>query len=197
MWGEKTMADFRAITAVSGAVLKLLESNFRPEDFNNAQLEFKSYTWKNFSGLISTGVSLFLYRVYHNVSCRTPPGRIDANGQRLKTELPIDIHFFLTAWAEHATLQHTIAGWMMRIMEDFPILPASLLNSVITGVFRPEETVEVCLTEVSNEDLLRFWDRLVAEGFNISVPYVARNVRIESTKSAAVGVEAQNRVFEY
>ena len=93
----------------------------------------------------------------------------------------------LTVWGREASLQHTIAGWMMRVLEDQPIFPAGLLNAVTPGAFRPDETVEVLLTELTNEDLLRIWDTLVQNVYQLSVPYVARVVRIESTRPLGEG----------
>ena len=69
------------------------------------------------------GVSLFLYRVYHNGGARSPAGRTLPDGRRQRTRLPVDLHFLATAWARKASLQHEIAGWMMRVLEDNPVLP--------------------------------------------------------------------------
>ena len=51
--------------------------------------------------------------------------------------------FYVTVWGGEASLQHTIAGWMMRKIEDNPIFPAALLNAVIPASFSPNETVEI------------------------------------------------------
>src|SRR5438309_398907 len=142
------MADYRAITIACEAVMYLLRTSYQPEDFNNNELEFRVYLAKDFAQPMTAGVSLFLYRVMHNGSHRTPSGRLGPQGERYRTQLPVDLHFLLTAWAQEASLQHTIAGWMMRTMEDTPILPVSLLNAVTPDVFRPDETVEISLTEL-------------------------------------------------
>src|SRR5215813_3237760 len=113
------MANFRAIAAVCDAVIYLLQTSYRPEDFNN-ELEFKVYLAKDFSKPMAAGVSLFLYRIFHNGSHRIPNGRIGPNGQRVRTQLPLDLHFLLTVWGKDASLQNTVAGWMMRILEDTP-----------------------------------------------------------------------------
>lgn len=179
------MADVRAVMAVSQAVLGVLQGSYRDDVFNT-ELEFESYTTRDFTDrTIQTGVSLFLYRVMVNGSHRTPPGRLDALGRPRQTQLPVDLHFFLTAWAANASLQHTLVGWMMRTLEDTPILPASLLNAAVPGSFRAEEVVEINLGELSNEDLLRIWDTLGP--YQLSVPYVARVVRIESVERAPGG----------
>jgi hypothetical protein len=180
------MADYRAIATITEAVLQFLRSNYHPADFDQ-ELEFKVFTAKDFSKPLNAGVSLFLYRIFPNGVHRTPPGRIGADGRRFQTLLPLDMHMLLTVWGREASLQHTIAGWMMRTLEDQPIYPASLLNAISPGVFHPEETVELSLTELTNEDLLRIWDTLVQNVYQLSVPYIARVVRIESTQHVDEG----------
>lgn len=180
------MADYRAIATVTEAVLQLLRTNYRPEDFDQ-ELEFKVFTAKDFTKPLNAGVSLFLYRVFPNGAQRTPPSRVAADGRPLPTLLPLDLHMLLTVWGREASLQHIITGWMMRVFEDQPIFPAGLLNAVNPGVFRPDETVELMLTELTNEDMLRIWDTLVQNVYQLSVPYLARVVRIESSRPVGVG----------
>lgn len=189
------MADYRAVATVTEAVLQLLRSEYDAADFDR-ELEFKVFTAKDFNKPLEAGVSLFLYRIFPNGVQRTPPGRPDPMGRRYPTLLPLDLHLLLTVWGKEASLQHTIAGWMMRVLEDQPIFPAALLNAVAPGVFRPDETVELSLTELTNEDLLRIWDTLVQNVYQLSVPYVARVVRLESRRplGEAAG-EVQERLL--
>jgi len=108
----------------------------------------------------------------------------------------LDIHFLLTAWGKEASLQHTIAGWMMRILEDTPIFPAGLLNKRTADVFHPDETVEVGLTQLTTEELFRIWEVIGNNAYQISVPYVARFVRIESEHLLAEGKPIQERTLD-
>lgn len=187
------MADFRALATTAEAVLQLLRSQYRPEDFDQ-ELEFKVFTAADFAKPLDAGVSLFLYRIFPNGVQRTPPSRPTADGTSYPSLLPLDLHFMLTVWGKEASMQHTIAGWMMRVLEDHPIFPSALLNAVTPGAFRAEETVEISLTELTNEDLLRIWDTLIQNVYQLSVPYVARVVRIESPRAlAAGGGEVQER----
>ena len=190
------MADHRAIVAVSEAVIQLLRLNYRPADFNN-ELEFRVYLPRDFSRPMTAGVSLFLYRILLNGTHRTPPGRIGPDGRRYQTQLPLDLHFFLTVWGSEASLQHAIAGWMMRLLEDTPILPDGLLNAVAPGVFEQNERVEIILDHLTNEDMFRIWETVGENIYQLSIPYVARNVRIESTQSLPEGPPVQERTFDY
>ena len=189
------MADFRAVATVCETVVELLRASYRPEDFNN-ELEFRVFTPRDFSSPIANGVSLFLYRIYPNGVNRTPAGRLGVDGRRLQTELPVELHFLLTVWGREASLQHTVAGWMMRTLEDTPILNAGVLNAVTAEVFRADETVELSLTELSTEDLLRIWEVLGLNVYQLSVPYIARVVHLESLQpEPAFGRAVQDRAL--
>jgi hypothetical protein len=62
------MADYRAVPAVTEAVIELLQADYlaAPQFFNN-ELEFKIYLAKDFTQPMAAGVSLFLYRIYPTV----------------------------------------------------------------------------------------------------------------------------------
>jgi hypothetical protein len=192
------MATQRAIAAVSDAIVQLLESRYSPEDFDMTALEFKVYLASDFATPMESGVSVFLYRVYVNHHHRTPPGRVDALGKRARPQLPLDLHFLLTAWGRDASLQHSVAGWMMRVLEDTPTLPAGLLNHRGVSVFQPDETVSLAVAELETETLFRIWEVIVNNAYQISVPYVARSVKIESDLlRGGEGEPVQERELNY
>lgn len=190
------MANFRAIKVACEGVLKLLQRNYQPEDFN-PELQFEIYLANNFDTPMTTGISLFLYRVFPNTCHRIPAGRIGPEGRQYRTQLPLDLHFLLTAWGQEASLQHTIVGWMMRILEDIPILPSGFLNSLDSGVFKPDETLEIILADLNNEEMLNIWRELTEHNYQLSLPYIARNVRIESSKLEAEGEPIDKRILQY
>jgi len=191
------MANYRAIMAVSEAIIKLLRASYVPEDFNN-ELEFKVFTSKDFtSNAISSGVSLFPYRIYTNGSIRKPPGRVGKDGKRLKNKLPVELHCLVTVWGKEASLQNTLAGWVMRTLEDNASLSANLLNSVVAAVFHADETVEISLAELTTEDLFRIWDVLGLNVYQLSIPYVVRIIEIDSLQVVADDAGAvQERQFD-
>lgn len=193
------MAGYRAIATVCEAVKNLLASHYtnNPADFDGNQLEFQVYSAKDFTKPMTAGVSVFLYRIYTNSTHRNPSGRVGPTGRRYRTQLPLDLYFLLTAWAQDASVQHMIAGWMMRILEDTPSLPPGLLNQVSADVFHPDETVEIGLAELETETLFRIWEVIVDKAYQISVPYVARNVKIESSHLITTGDPIQIRTFDY
>jgi hypothetical protein len=191
------VSDHRAIAAVSEALIDLLESRHEPADFDGHQLLFRVYLARDFAQPMDAGVSVFLYRIYVNRVQRSPSGPLDLQGRRTRPMLPLDLHYLLTAWAKEASLQHAIAGWMMRVLEDSPVLPAGLLNRKLPGVFRPEETAELGVTDLSTEELFRIWEVIVNNAYQVSVPYVVRNVKIESTRVLAESPPVQERGFDW
>lgn len=141
------------------------------------------------------GVSLFLYRVYVNASQRGAKQRDPATNRIVLPALPLELHFFLTVWATDATTQHDLIGWMMRTLEDFSTLPASLLNRVSGANFAADETVELIPGQLTNEELMRIWDDLDAD-YQLSVPYVARVIRVSSQREAGEGAPVTRRDLE-
>lgn len=173
------MASYRAVGATCEAVIRLLQQSWDRDLFNNTDLHFAVHRTPDINNSMDTGVSLFLYRVTVNSVQRTPPAKPGPGGRPRRTQLPLELHFLLIPWAKDASLEQIILGWMMRTIEDTPILPAGLLNTLTAGVFEPEETVEIVVGQLSNEEMFRIWDVLPCD-YQISVPYTARIVRIDS-----------------
>ena len=190
------MATHRGIESTSQAVVEILRDNYDPAAFNR-DLEFRVMSAAGFERGLTAGVSLFVYRVMVGDTPRTPAGRRSESGVRLQPQLPVDVHFILTAWAPDASLQQGITGWMMRTMDDHRVLPPGLLNRMAPGVFRDDETVEVLDGELVSEDLFRLWELLGSVTYQLSVPYVARNVRLESQRELATAALVRERVVDY
>ena len=190
------MATDRAIDAVCQAVIDLLRDGYDPVSFNQ-DLEFRVASAQSFSQQMTAGVSLFLYRVFINGTHRIPGGRMTPEGKRTQTQLPLDLHFLLTPWGKDASTQNAIAGWMMRILEDTPVLPSGLLNRRLPRVFRADESVELVIGEMATEDLFHLWELIGPNSYRLSVPYLARNVRIESELTLAEHEPVQERVGRF
>ena len=180
------MATYRAVEATCEAVMRLLQQSWRRDLFENRDLLFQVYQTQDFATPMSTGLSLYLYRVTVNTVQRTPLPRPGPQGRQRRTQLPLDLHFLLTPWADHASLAQAILGWTMRTIEDTAVLPAGLLNAVSDGVFNDDETVEIVFGQMSNEEMFRIWDVLPRD-YQISVPYTARIVRIDSDLDLSEG----------
>lgn len=187
------MSSYAAVASTLEAVARLLRAAYDPAAFNGAVLDFQVYVSSDFQSPMEQGVSLFLYRVYPNGAARAPQGRLLPDGRRQRTRLPLDLHFMATAWARRASLQHEIAGWMMRVLEDHAVLSAELLNAPRPGVFHADETVTLSHTDLSVEDTFRIWETVIDHAYQLSVPYVARTLEVESMRTDGPFAPVQER----
>ncbi len=118
-------------------------------------------------------LSLFLHRVTINEHLRS--SRPNGSTQ-LGVPLSIELHYLMTIWADSALAEHLVLAWAMRQLHARSILDASSLSS--EGGWQPQDTVQVIPVDLSNEDIMRIWDRL-KPSYRLSVAYVARVVSID------------------
>jgi len=72
-----------------------------------------------------------------------------------------------------------------------------MLNAYQPNVFQPDEAVEVVLTELSVEDMFRVWEVMIGHVYQLSVPYQARRIDIDSLVSKSPdGAIIQRRVSD-
>lgn len=202
------MANTDAVNAVCSAIVHILSASMA-EQINELGLtdlrpQFRVYQSSDFSSTdsdrtVTSGASVYLYRVLPNLSHRTPSGTLLPSGQRQHSKLPLDLHLLITIWGESASTQNRLLGWVMRTLEDYPMLPASVLNiDSDMPVFDDSEAVELLLSEISGEELLQVWDTLGSGGvtYQITIPYLVRNLVIESRRQLAVGEPVQTRISD-
>jgi len=120
-------------------------------------------------------VSIFLYRI--DLNRYTRAGWSAVGHQDGDIHLPLDLHFLLTPWAGNAEFEYRLLGHTMTCLERIPILSGPLLYP--TAGWQPHEAVQVCIPEITTEDLMRTFDSLPVN-YKLSVPYLARVVRIEA-----------------
>lgn len=130
-------------------------------------------------------LSIYLYRVDFNKAMRAAWSAVgSADG---KGHLALDLHFLLTAWADNAEHEHLILGRAMQVLEYTPILSGPLLYPpALPYADEPQaassEAVQILLEEISTEALMRVFDSLPTD-YRLSVPYVARVVRIDTREA--------------
>jgi hypothetical protein len=175
------MANDHALAGVCQAVLELLRSNYDPENFNQQELVFRTIQANDIArerAPVAAGVTLFLYRIAP-VLTRNPPQRVDPHGKRFRPSMVVDLHFLLTAWASDVLVQHALTGWFLRVLENEPLLPYSLLNTAAPGVFQPDETLEILMEELTILEGAQVWGQMIQSPHHLSVPCVVRGVKIE------------------
>ncbi|WP_201748107.1 DUF4255 domain-containing protein [Aquabacterium fontiphilum] len=171
---ERLMAQaFLARQPVPGRTTKVVL--IRTEDLSDSLLASRIGTY---------ALSILLYRVDFNRTMRSTwsaVGHGDGRGH-----LALDLHYLITPWAENAEYQHMILGRAMQVLEGSPTLTGPLLyqpalppDYADEPALQPTDSVQLLLEEVSTEALMRTFDSLPGE-YHLSVPYVARVVRIDT-----------------
>jgi hypothetical protein len=191
------VASFRAIAAVSRAVLRLLEDSCPRAEFPDAQFELQQTTDAQ-KAIVPEGITLSLYRVTVNAACRNLPPRTDPDGRRFRPAIPLDLHYAVCAWGRTADVQQRLFGRAIRTLEDTPILPAALLNQYgpEASTFRPHETVELVCDPVSMPDLNTLWE-IQKPNVPLLITYSARMVFVDSDLALTDGPPVQTRAFEF
>jgi hypothetical protein len=171
------MANDKAIAAVSEALRSLLAQAASGPEFSGARFEI--YQATNLQAPMPEGVSVYLYRVSIDPRrTRIPPG-IPPAGPRRPPSLPLDLHYLITAWSLDPLRQQFILAWAARVIEDAPVLPASLLNRRIPGVFGEGESVQLTVETLSLDEEAKIWN-VAKSNRQPSLAYIARSVEIES-----------------
>lgn len=194
------MATYRAIEAASSAIAALLDDTFEPDDFSGEDLDFVVIDGGDFAEGLPTGAGVFVYRIEVDGARRHPSGRLDPAGRRELPKLPVDVHLLVAVSAADAGTKLALTGWIMRKLEDHPVLPPGLLNREAGDdpVFRADETVELTVDEVSHEELLHLWEVLGAARFDVVLlPYRLPNLLIESSLSVTEAAAVQERLTRF
>ncbi len=179
------MATYKAISATCTAITDLLKANQYDDLAAGQSLMFDVYQTKDFETPMENGISLFLYHVTVNQIRRTMPARdTPASPRRQLPQLPLDLHFMLIPWGKSAAMELELLGWAMRVIEDFPSVPISLLDETN---FSEGETIEIVPGQLTYEEMFRIWDVLPVD-FRVCATYVARIVRIDSQRERGGGI---------
>ena len=189
------MATYRAVAAVSRAILKLLEDSCPRAEFPNAQFDLQQALDFQKSPP-AEGVSLFLYRTTVATARRNLPPRVELDGRRFKAPLPLDLFYLVCVWARSADVQQRLLGFCARALEDTPILPAGLLNHYAPepSTFQPQETVQIVPETLSFQDFHQLLD-LLKPNVPLAMTYAARMVPLDSQIPLADAL-AYSRTFE-
>jgi hypothetical protein len=124
-------------------------------------------------------LSIFLYRVDFNKTMRSAWSGVSMQDGR--SHLPLDLHFLLTAWADNAEFEHAILGRAIQCLDSIPILSGPLLLQF--GEWATNEGLQLVMEESSTDSLMRLFDSLPAD-YRLSVPYIARIIRLDGRRAA-------------
>lgn len=137
----------------------------RPEDFGGAGQGIQ---------LARPAVCLFVYRVEVNRATRAGWSAVGHHDGR--SHLPLDIHFLISALGNSPEQELALLGMAAGCLEDQPIFSTPGLDPA--AGFGPGDSVQVQFGDVAPEVMFRIFEALSAT-YRVSVPYVARIVRID------------------
>lgn len=195
------MANHHAIGTISRSLVGILK-DARPAEFlgidlgtQNAAVEL--YQASDFVKTPTFSLSVYLYRVAFNPGGRNRPFRIGTDGKRYRPALPLDLFYLLTAWNKtEPLLQHHLLAWAARQLDDYPVLPSSVLNHYGTpNSFGDEENVELTPEHLSQEQLVSVWE-VNKPNQQPSLVYAARCVPIDSETELIEAGLVQSREFK-
>ena len=171
------MANLHAIHSVGFSLMKYLRNAYPEPLKTEFPCEFKLVSSGELNAKdadFGTAVTLYLHKVTVNPYVRNSQHMGPA--QTPTTPLSIDLHYLLSVWAETASVEHTILGWVLRQLYMHQTLGQSDLTT--DGGWSAGDFVQVIPAELSTEDVMRIWDAL-DPGYRLTVPYIARVVRID------------------
>ncbi len=180
------MADFTSIAAVSSSLVRYLDLCFRQQEpINGKNTAVRLVRTEDLNREVSTlitlpSLSVFLYRVDFNKVMRAAWSAVSRYDGR--PHLPLDLHFLLIAWGENADHEFRILGRALKCMEETPILSGPLLDPI--APWETNESVQLCLEDLSTEDVMRTFDSLPVD-YKLSIPYVARITVIDGNTDQA------------
>ncbi len=176
------MPEYQAIGAVGKSIERFLNAAFAAEEPVGAGTPTTAALVQTdefpISGALNAltlpALTIFLYRIEPNRATRASWSAAGAGDGF--SHLALDLHYLLTPWADNAEHEHFVLGRTMQAIESFPSLSGPLLYP--TADWGPNDSVQVVLADITTEEVMRTFDSLPVD-FRISVPYVARVVRVD------------------
>jgi len=171
------MANFSAVYAVGESIAQYLR-NVYPADLradHNCRFELaESEDFAQADTFSDTTVTLYLYRM--TIDPYLHPAGVRRSEPPSSRALPLDLHYMVTVWTDNRHTEQLLMAWVMAQLHWTPVLDAS--NLMRLGGFRPDETVQISPTNISQEDLSRIWD-VMEPTYRLSTTYVARVIHID------------------
>ena len=172
------MAGFSAIAGATKSIERLLTARFAadkpaaPATTKAVMVGTDQFNLKSQTEIKPPVLTLFLVRVEVNRGIRGPR-------PEEPLRLSLDLHLLITPWAANAADEQRILGSAMRCLEETPILTGALLDTTLEAGWAPNEAVHVVPGDLGPDGIMRVWETLETE-YRLSVPYLARVVRLES-----------------
>jgi hypothetical protein len=169
------MANYKSIAVVGKAIVKILAESSHNE-FPNA--EFKLIQTADLTKVkrhSKEGASICLYHIGINPVWRNVLPSLDPTGNRALPPIPLNLRFLVTPWAGDPEKQYRLIGWIIHVLGNTPVLPATFLNEIASNeiVFSSDETVGLVIDPFSPPNLDTMIQDMKQPNALLSVAYVA------------------------
>lgn len=182
------MSDDTVVADVGETLLDLLKENMQdlmgPESIilsSPGDIEAHDYP----------RLGLFLYQVMENAYLKNQEMQVLDAATMTYPPLTLDLYYMLTAYSssqiadrtERSLEAHRVLGRAMRIFYDHAILKGSVLRGSLAGT---GEELRLNLHPLPLEELNRLWNSFPDEPYRLSVGYVVRPVKIDTSRTMEV-----------
>jgi len=187
------MANVFAVHSVGNSLMTYLKNAYPKTLSDTIPFDFKLTS----TGELAEGadpqntLTLLLFRITQNEHLRNRTIASDPLGAN--PPLSIDLHYLMTAWADHALAEQSVLTWAMREIQMRPTLDLSALSP--EAGWDPADMVQLIPAELTADELFRLWD-LLAPKYHLSVSYIARVVRVDTDIDLAKPVAAMRLGFQ-
>jgi hypothetical protein len=185
------VAGHRALAAVGRSVIELLNRRFeealptparRPTAVLAGTNDFERVNSSPGAVIRFPSVSVYCCRL--SVDRETRPGWSGVASFDGIPRLPLRMHLLVTAWDEFVEAELEWLGLTLQVLESEPILTGPLLDP--SGGWAPGDAVQVVPDDIDLVALSEVFEAFTTE-FRLSMPYVARVIRIDCRPEEVAG----------
>jgi hypothetical protein len=184
------MAGYQALAAVGRSVVALLNRRIdeelaparRPLAVLAGAQDFEQVNNEPEPVISFPALSVYCCRL--SVDRETRPGWSAATSFDGIPHLTLRMHLLLMAWDRFVENELEWLGLAMRILDSEPILSGPLLDP--SGGWEPGDAIQIIADDIALEDLSEAFEALTTK-FRLSMPYVARVIRIDGLREAGAG----------
>ncbi len=120
-------------------------------------------------------ITVFLYRVGVNAEVLNRPPR-STDGKMTRPPLPLELHYMITPWARETRDEAEIAGRVLQVLSDHPVIGAPDLQG---SSWEPDDAIQLAFETLPLDDQFRIWDTAEIP-YRLSLTYVARVVGVQT-----------------
>lgn len=113
--------------------------------------------------------------------------------QAANAELPVNLHFFLIAYATSATIEADLMAWAMVEIANHSQIDISHVQDV-DDEWGDYELLNVTPDDMSTEDLMRIWD-VFESSYTSTMTYTAKTIRLRLNPMQIDGEPVKSRIF--